>query len=55
MIDPTRDNLYNIILSVFLGIMIVLGLHFIHESPRTVTIKSDRTEPFNGDGDSKCF
>lgn len=53
MIDPTRDNIYNIILSLFLGVVVVLGLHFIHESPRTITIKSDRTEPF--DSESKCF
>ena len=48
MIDPIRDNKYNIILSVFLGIAIVLFLHlyFTFESPVTLVLNSDKTEPF---------
>jgi len=51
MIDPVRDNIYNIILSIFLGVVLIIAFNFLHDSPRTVIILSDRSEPF----DSKCL
>lgn len=53
MIDNIRDNIYNIILSIFLGVFLILSINFIHELPITVTLDSNRFESF--DNDSKCF
>ena len=59
MIDPVRDNIYNIILSIFLGIILIIAVEFILDSPRTVTLLSDRTEGFANkcfsDKESKCL
>ena len=51
MLDPERDNIYNIILSLFLGVSVIMIIDFFHDSPRTVTLISDRHEPFS----SKCM
>ena len=52
-LDSKRDNIYNIILSIFLGVSIILGLHYLHDSTRMIVLKSNRTEGF--EIESKCF
>jgi hypothetical protein len=52
-LDPDRDNRYNIIMSLFLGVVFVLGLNSMYDNTKTIVLKSDRTEGFNIE--SKCF
>lgn len=47
MLDSDRDAAYNIVLSIFLGIIIVIFAHYMHDSPRTLVLTSDRKEPFD--------
>lgn len=42
MIEKHKDYLYNIILSIFIGIMIILLLDQIYEKPRVVTVNTDK-------------
>ncbi len=38
MISPEMENVYNIVLSIFLGIVLVLIFNKLFNNPRTITI-----------------
>ena len=38
MIDPTIESIYNIILSIFLGIIMVVLIDQLFKKPRIITI-----------------
>lgn len=38
MIDPYIENIYDIILSIFLGIILILFFNKMFDSPRIITI-----------------
>lgn len=46
MIDKKLEPYYDIMLSIFVGIFIILFLNSFYESPRTITIY-DNNEEFN--------
>lgn len=38
MIDPNVEKIYNIILSIFLGIVVVMIFNQLFDSPRVITL-----------------
>lgn len=40
MLDVNRDNIYNIILSIFLGVFIILCINYFYEFPRIIMIET---------------
>jgi hypothetical protein len=62
MLDVNRDNIYNIILSIFLGVFIILFINYFYEFPRIIIIetKTDKMELDNKNEkqlevETKCF
>ena len=41
MIDPNTDYYYNILLSLILGVIVVLFIDQLFDSPSTVTVEKD--------------
>ena len=53
MIDKHLKEYYDKILSIFIGVDIVLIIHNLYDSPRTIVIKS--TEKYKKKCDILCF
>lgn len=47
MIDKKLEPYYDILFSIFLGVVIILLLHNIYDSPRSVVVISNDKEMFN--------
>jgi hypothetical protein len=47
MIDKKFEPYYDILLSVFLGVIIIIILHNMYESPRIIVIEDDNKEYFS--------
>ena len=45
MIDPTTDFYYNIIFTIFIGIVAAIILNYMFKTPTVVTLYSDRVQP----------
>lgn len=48
MIDKSKENLYNIIFSLFLGVLVVIIINNFFESPRVIEVY--KKESFNSLG-----
>ena len=54
MLDDRRDNAYNIILSIFVGVFVVLAVHNLYDSPRIIIVESN-TPNTDTKAETKCF
>jgi hypothetical protein len=46
MIDKNLEPLYDILFSIFIGIVLVLALYNLYDNPRTITITDSNPEHF---------
>ena len=53
MIDKNLEVYYDKILSIFIGVVIVLIIHNLYDSPRSIVIKS--TDKYKKKYNKKCF
>lgn len=41
MIDKKMEPYYNILISIFLGVVLIIAIHCMYDSPRTIVVVSD--------------
>tara|TARA_Y100000780_G_C13299848_1_gene269717 strand:- start:245 stop:427 length:183 start_codon:yes stop_codon:yes gene_type:complete len=53
MIDPELEHKYDIIFSIFIGIIICIVIYSLFENPRTIIVE-DNNETFITNKQNKC-